>query len=175
MRRLRVMLLIALFVQTTVSVPAPSVFAQDDRLQAAVSTPLLADIVRNVTSDRADVFAVMPENADPHTWEVSPQDIVRATGADTFISVGANLEPFVESGGWQRGVSDAGVTELWLTDHVDLIEVDKVIDHGDHVHDLRRRSAHLARSHQGDRRAPGHWRASLGTRSGQCRRVRPEP
>jgi zinc/manganese transport system substrate-binding protein/manganese/iron transport system substrate-binding protein len=85
----------------------------------------------------------MPENADPHTWEASPQDIVRATEADTFISIGANLEPFVESGGWRRAVSDAGVAGLRLTDHVELIEVDKVIDHGDHVHDLREGDSHI--------------------------------
>lgn len=117
--------------------------AQADRLQIAVSTPLLADIVQNVSGERADVFSVMPENADPHTWEASPQDIVRVTEADTFVSIGANLEPFVESGGWRRAVIDGGVTQLTVADHVDLIEVDRVIDHGDHVHDLRAGDPHI--------------------------------
>jgi len=85
----------------------------------------------------------MPENADPHTWEASPQDMVRVSEADTFISVGAHLEPFVESGGWRRAVIDAGVPELVVTDHVDLIDVDKVIDHGDHVHDLQAGDPHI--------------------------------
>jgi len=137
------MLLIAPYLLMTAFAPAPFVLSQDDRLQVAVSTPLLADIVRNVTGDRAEVFAIMPENADPHTWEASPQDIVRATEADTFISIGAHLEPFVESGGWRQAVSDAGVAELMLTDHVALIEVDRVIDHGDHVHDLREGDPHI--------------------------------
>lgn len=143
MRVPRYMLLIVPYLLMTALAPAPFALAQDDRLQIAVSTPLLADIVRNVTGEQADVFSVMPENADPHTWEASPQDIVRATEADTFISIGANLEPFVESGGWRRAVSDAGVAGLRLTDHVELIEVDKVIDHGDHVHDLREGDSHL--------------------------------
>lgn len=142
MRLPRCSLFIILVVLTTLVGPSP-VMGQTQRLQVAVSTPLLADIVRNVTGDRADVFAVMPENADPHTWEASPQDIVRATEADTFVSIGANLEPFVESGGWRRAVSDAGVAQLRLTDHVELIAVDKVIDHGDHVHDLREGDPHI--------------------------------
>jgi zinc/manganese transport system substrate-binding protein/manganese/iron transport system substrate-binding protein len=121
----------------------PSAAAQADRLQVAVSTPLLADIVRNVTGDRADVFPVMPEHADPHTWEASPQDIVRVTEANSFISIGAHLEPFVESGGWRRAVIDGGVPQLIVADHVDLIVVDKVIDHGDHVHDLREGDPHF--------------------------------
>jgi zinc/manganese transport system substrate-binding protein/manganese/iron transport system substrate-binding protein len=99
--------------------------------------------VRTVAGSRADVFAVVPDNADPHTWEASPEDIVRATEADTFISMGAHLEPFIESGGWRRAVRDGGVPELVLSDHVDLIVVDKVIDHGDHTHDLRDGDPHI--------------------------------
>ncbi|MDQ3443296.1 MAG: metal ABC transporter substrate-binding protein [Chloroflexota bacterium] len=120
-----------------------SATAEDDPLRIAVSTPLLADIVQNVTGERAEVFSIMPGNADPHTWEASPQDIVRVTEADTFISIGANLEPFVESGGWRRAVVDGGVSQLVIADHVELIEVDKVIDHGDHVHDLRAGDPHI--------------------------------
>lgn len=119
------------------------VAAQDDRLQIAVSTPLLADIVRNVAGDAAEVFSVIPDNADPHTWEAAPQDLVRVSDADSFVSIGAHLEPFVESGGWRRAVIDAGVPQLVVADHVALIEVDKVIDHGDHVHDLREGDPHI--------------------------------
>ncbi len=120
-----------------------SATGQEARLRVAVSTPLLADIVQNVAGERAEVFSIMPENADPHTWEASPQDIVRVTEANTFISIGANLEPFVESGGWRRAVVDGGVSQLVIADHVELIEVDKVIDHGDHVHDLRAGDPHI--------------------------------
>jgi len=118
-------------------------FAQTDRLQIVTSTPLLADIVQNVAGDRADVSSIMPEYADPHTWEASPQDMIRLTEADTFISIGAHLEPFVESGGWRRAVKDSGVAQLTIADHVDLIVVDKVIDHGDHTHDLREGDPHI--------------------------------
>lgn len=137
----RLMLLLTLLVSLAVF-PSPT-GAQEERLQIAVSMPLLADIVRNVAGDQADVFSIMPENADPHTWEASPQDMVRVSEADTFISIGAHLEPFVESGGWRRAVSDAGIPELVLADHVDLVAVDKVIDHGDHVHDLREGDPHF--------------------------------
>lgn len=115
----------------------------DFRLQIAASTPILADIVQQVAGDRADVFSIMPPGADPHTWEATPQDMVRVTEADSFVSIGAHLEPFVESGGWRRAVMDAGIPQLVLTEHVDLIVVDKVIDHGDHVHDLTEGDPHI--------------------------------
>jgi ABC-type Zn uptake system ZnuABC Zn-binding protein ZnuA len=136
-------ILLCIFIFTLAPWVTSPATADDDRLQVAVSTPLLAEIVRNVTGDRADVFSVMPEDADPHRWEASPQDMVRVSEADTFISIGAHLEPFVESGGWRRAVIDAGVSELVLAEHVDLIEVDEVIDHGDHVHDLREGDPHI--------------------------------
>lgn len=119
------------------------VSAQNERLRVAVSTPLLADIVSNVAGDAADVFSVMLESADPHTWEAAPQDLIAVSEADSFISIGAHFEPFIESGGWRRAVTDAGVVELVLADHVTLIQVDKVIDHGDHVHDLREGDPHI--------------------------------
>ncbi|MGC4192753.1 MAG: metal ABC transporter substrate-binding protein [Thermomicrobiales bacterium] len=113
------------------------------RLVVAASMPLLADIVANIAGDRAEVFSIMPDTADPHTWEAAPQDMVRVTEADTFISIGHHLEPFVEAGGWRRAVKDAGIPELDVADHLDLIEIDRVIDHGDHVHDLREGDPHF--------------------------------
>ncbi len=136
-------LLAILSLAVTAVSPDGTAHAQDERPQIAVSTPLLADIVRNIAGDEADVFSVMPENADPHTWEASPSDIVRAAEADSFISVGAHLEPLVESGGWRRAIVGGEVPQLILADHLDLIAVDKVIDHGDHVHDLREGDPHF--------------------------------
>lgn len=117
--------------------------AQTNRPLIAVSTPLLADIVRTVAGDAAEVYPVMPESADPHTWEALPEDVVRIGESDTFISIGAHLEPFVEAGPWRRAVKDNGVPELILTDHLNLIAVDKMIDHGDHTHDLREGDPHV--------------------------------
>jgi zinc/manganese transport system substrate-binding protein/manganese/iron transport system substrate-binding protein len=143
MRLIRVLMATIVLWLTLGSTCTGAVAAQDDRLQVAVSTPLLADIVRNVAGDVIDVYSVMPENADPHTWEAAPEDMVKVSESDSFISIGAHLEPFVESGGWRRAVLDAGVPQLVLAEHVDLIEVDLVIDHGDHVHDLRAGDPHI--------------------------------
>lgn len=112
-------------------------------LTIATSMPILQDIVGNIAGDVAEVFSIMPANADPHTWEATPEDMVRLTEADAFIFIGADLEPFVETGGWRRTVRDSGIPELQVTDHVELIVVDEVIDHGDHVHDLRGGDPHI--------------------------------
>lgn len=117
--------------------------AAQERLSVATSMPILEDIVSNIVGESADVFSIMPANADPHTWEATPEDMVRVTEASAFIYIGALLEPFVETGGWRRAVRDNDIPELVVTDHVDLIKVDMVIDHGDHVHDLRGGDPHI--------------------------------
>lgn len=117
--------------------------SQSAPLRVAVSTGVLADIVANVAGARAEVSSVMPPEADPHTWEASPQDIVRVQEMDSFIWMGANFERFIESGGWRRAVQDAGLDQLELADHVELIVRDVVIDHGDHTHDLRAGDPHV--------------------------------
>lgn len=143
MRAIRLMIVAIVCWLALGSVLAGQISAQDARIKVAVSTPLLADIVRHVAGDDADVFSVLPDGADPHTWEATPADLIALTDADSFISMGAHLEPFVESGAWRRTVADAGVAELVLAEHVTLIEVDNVIDHGDHVHDLREGDPHI--------------------------------
>lgn len=135
-----------------VTVLAPSPFAvrgqeaatpTADRLVVAASTPIFADIVANVGGDRIEVWSVVPAGADPHTWEASPREMARLTESDAFVFMGAYLEPFIEDGAWRRAAQGAALPQLWLAERLDLIAVDRVVDHGDHVHDLRGGDPHV--------------------------------
>jgi manganese/iron transport system substrate-binding protein len=117
--------------------------ASAQRLQVAVSFPILADIVQNVTGDRAQVWSVIPAGSDPHTYQTVPQDVVRMSKSDLLILMGAHFERFVESGFWRRAVREAEIPTLVIGEQIELIKVDKVIDHGDHVHDLRDGDPHV--------------------------------
>lgn len=114
-----------------------------DRRAIATSMPILQDIVSNIVGDLADVFSILPANADPHTWEATPEDMVRASEADAFIYIGADLEPFVESGGWQGTVRDSGIPELAVSEHVTRIEVEEDHDHEEDGHDHHGSDPHI--------------------------------
>ncbi len=114
-----------------------------DFLRVAVSTGVLADIVAQVAGDRAIVSSVIPPGGDPHTWEAAAGDIAAIQEVNTFIWMGGFLERFIESGAFRRAVQEAGIPELKLADHMELIVRDVVIDHGDHVHDLREGDPHV--------------------------------
>ncbi|MFC2777206.1 MAG: metal ABC transporter substrate-binding protein, partial [Pauljensenia sp.] len=49
--------------------------ASDGELRVVATTGILADLVRNVAGDRAHVTQMVPNGADPHSWEPSLRTI----------------------------------------------------------------------------------------------------
>jgi len=55
----------------------------------------LREFAARVAGPRADVSLFLPPGAGVHTWQPRPRDIVGLSSCDLFISVGANLEPWL--------------------------------------------------------------------------------
>jgi ABC-type Zn uptake system ZnuABC Zn-binding protein ZnuA len=55
--------------------------------------PLFADFVRQIGGDRVEVSSLVPNGADPHTWEPSPSDVQRVAEAKIAFANGLDLEP----------------------------------------------------------------------------------
>ncbi len=128
---------IGAMVATPVALAAGRAAAQGT-VSIATSMPILQDIVANIAGDHASVFSILPGNADPHTWEATPDDMVRLSESDAFLFIGAELEPFVETGGWRRTVQDNDIAELQVIEHVDVIRHEEGEEeqegHDDHDH-----------------------------------------
>lgn len=62
------------------------------RLQVVTTTGILADLVRNVGGDRIDVASIVPDGADPHTYEPTMRDARNVVYADVAFSNYALLE-----------------------------------------------------------------------------------
>ena len=122
---------------------APRETAEADRLEVAASFPILADIVQNVAGDRARVWSVVPSGADVHTYEAAPRDIVRLARSHAFVFMGGHHERFVEDGGWLAAADEAKVPVLEFAKGLDLIVVQRIVDHGDHIHDLTAGDPHV--------------------------------
>ena len=65
--------------------PAPDP-AHDGELRVVATTGILADLVRNVAGDRAHVTQMVPNGADPHSWEPSLRTIRDVAYADVAFS-----------------------------------------------------------------------------------------
>nr|WP_203454176.1 anchored repeat ABC transporter, substrate-binding protein [Jiangella aurantiaca] len=60
--------------------------ASDDRVQVITTTGLLADLVRNIGGDRVNVSSLVPDQADPHSYEPSLRDVRNVVYADVAFS-----------------------------------------------------------------------------------------
>ena len=65
--------------------PAPDP-AHDGELRVVATTGILADLVRNVAGDRAHVTQMVPNGADPHSWEPSLRTVRDVAYADVAFS-----------------------------------------------------------------------------------------
>jgi ABC-type Zn uptake system ZnuABC Zn-binding protein ZnuA len=80
-------------------------------MQVVAVETFLADIVQNVAGDRLNVGVLMPLGADPHSFEPTPQDIVRVAKSDVLVVNGAGFEeflsPLLQNAGGKRLVIEA--------------------------------------------------------------------
>ena len=74
---------------------ATSVCAKD-KMKVVTTFTVLADMAQNVAGDVADVVSITKPGAEIHGYEPTPQDIVRASGADLILWNGMNLELWFE-------------------------------------------------------------------------------
>ncbi|MGE4365428.1 MAG: metal ABC transporter solute-binding protein, Zn/Mn family, partial [Mycolicibacterium sp.] len=70
----------------------PLLASDSDRLQVITTTGLLRDLVQNVGGDRVDVASIVPNGADPHTYEPTLRDARNVVYADVAFSNYALLE-----------------------------------------------------------------------------------
>ncbi|MEO9786353.1 MAG: metal ABC transporter substrate-binding protein [Aurantimonas coralicida] len=89
------------FVRTTIlaafaaALSATGATAQE-RLKVVTTFTILSDIAQNVAGEHADVVSITKPGAEIHGYQPTPQDIVRASGADLILWNGLNLERWFE-------------------------------------------------------------------------------
>ena len=61
------------------------------------STTFLADIAQNIAGDRFVVESLLPAGADPHSYQPTPQDLVKINESKLLIINGLEYEHFLET------------------------------------------------------------------------------
>lgn len=70
----------------------PGAWAQ---VRVAATTPVLADLVRQVGEGRVRVGSVVPLGADPHAFDLRPSTALEVSQARLLFANGLGLEPFL--------------------------------------------------------------------------------
>jgi len=99
--------------------------------QIVVTTSIWGDVVSNIACDGlANVEVLIPNGADPHTFELSLTDRQLMEDADLLVSNGLSLEEgMVDT---LDEISSSGKPIFQFTDHIELLSIDdKDDDHSD--------------------------------------------
>ncbi|MCT4784411.1 metal ABC transporter substrate-binding protein, partial [Exiguobacterium himgiriensis] len=107
-----------------------------DQLTVYASTFALKSIAEEIGGDRVRVEMVIPPGADPHTYEPTSRQMTQIAEADLFLTVGHDLEPYVES--MENSLANENVTFVKTAENVTLLDADKTVHvHGadDHGHE----------------------------------------
>lgn len=76
--------------------PWPALADTPRKLQVVASFSILADLVREVAGDAADVSSLVGANADAHVFEPRPSDLQRLARADLVVVNGLGFEGWIE-------------------------------------------------------------------------------
>lgn len=118
------------------------------KFKAVTTFTIIADMARNVAGDAAEVESITKPGAEIHEYQPTPQDLMRAQGADLVLWNGLNLELWFEkffdniqnvpSVTVSDGVDPIGITEgpysgkpnphAWMSPTSALIYVDNIRD-----------------------------------------------
>ncbi len=90
-----------------------------ERMKVVTTFTVLADMAQNVAGEAAEVVSITKPGAEIHGYEPTPQDIVRAQGADLILWNGMNLELWFEQ--FLRNLGD--VPSVTLTEGIDPISI----------------------------------------------------
>jgi zinc/manganese transport system substrate-binding protein/manganese/iron transport system substrate-binding protein len=102
--------------------PLPDAAARPEgALSVVATTPILADIARQVGGARTEAASILPVNADAHDFEPAPEDIVKIEEADLVIEHGLELDSWASD-----LVETAGAEHVVVaTDDVTLLPSDE--------------------------------------------------
>src|SRR5690606_10758055 len=70
--------------------------ARAEKFKVVTTFTVIADMARNVAGDAAEIVSITRPGAEIHEYQITPQDLVRAHGAQLVLWNGLNLELWFE-------------------------------------------------------------------------------
>ena len=125
-----------------VAMPQKKVLSQ--KAEVVVSTFALYDISRHLLEGQAEVQMLIPFGRDVHTFEPTPQDMIRVEKSKLFLYSGAGLEP------WAAPFESYG-------NAVDMSRYVHLIEGGHHHHVEEAHEDHDEDGHEEGAYDPHYW------------------
>jgi zinc transport system substrate-binding protein len=101
----------------------------DQKLTVYASTFALKSMAEEIGGDRVNVEMVIPPGADPHTYEPTSKQMTQIAEADLFLTIGHDLEPYVES--MEKSLEGQNVAFVKTAEDVTLLDAADTV----HIHE----------------------------------------
>lgn len=120
------------------SLKEESLSDDDGKLKIVTTIFPAYDFAKEITKDNAEVSMLLPPGMESHTYEPSPQDIIKIQNADLFIYNGGESETWVEK---ILNSSDKDISTIRMMDLVDVYE-EEIVDGMQHDEEHDNESGH---------------------------------
>jgi len=94
-RRSLLLVLLAIVLSSCEGIPASNAGKASPVI--LTSTPILADVTRNIAGDRLQVESLLPTGSDPHSYQPTPRDAAKVSDGNLIVVNGAGYEQFLKS------------------------------------------------------------------------------
>jgi zinc transport system substrate-binding protein len=84
--------LLLVFVAATVTLSCGEKSSDSDRIGVIVTILPQAEFAENVGGEKVEVTVMVPTGADPHTYELTPNQMKKVSGAELYVKVGSGLQ-----------------------------------------------------------------------------------
>lgn len=112
--------------------------ANDARLRIVTTIYPLADITRQIAGSRAEVTALVPPGASPHTFEPTPGQVRQIADADVVVEIGIGLEFWLDK---MITASSRRLTRVTLANEIEILGYEA--SHAGHDHDHSLGNPHI--------------------------------
>lgn len=90
------------------------------------------DFVREIAGDRVELSMLLKPGSESHSFEPSPQDIIKIQSSDVFIYAGGEGDAWIER--ILESIDATGITMLAMTDMVQTVE-EEIVEGMEHAHE----------------------------------------
>ena len=113
--------------------------------KVAVTIFPLCDIVKNIAGESVEVACILPPGASPHTFDPSPQEIMKIAGSSAIFSIGNGLDD------WSLDFAKSADIEKTVVVDKNINLIDSVHEH-EEEHD-----ADSEHGHEDGGKDPHYW------------------
>ena len=122
-------LLLASFVGCT---PNNSNAESSDKISVISTIFAPYDFIRQIAGDNAEITMLLPPGSESHSYEPTPQDIIKIQNCDVFVYVGGDSDSWVH--GILESMDTSNMKIITLMDCVDVVE-EEIVEGMEHDYD----------------------------------------